>query len=104
MASLHLYGKLTSTLYSAYKDDVRPVSEITPNLVIKEMDENEGTTQYTRFVLKESIHSRMTIGDKVHDLRSLGVNVFDTRGQIWMNPREGAEINILLQVNSKGTR
>ena len=62
------------------------------------MDQNEGTTRYTKFVLKESIHSRMTVGGKVHDLRSLGVNVFDTRGQIWMSPREGAEINMLIQV------
>lgn len=62
------------------------------------MDENEGTTKYTCFPLKESVFSKMVVGNKVHDLRSLGIKIFDTRGQIWMNNREGTEISMLLQV------
>lgn len=77
---------------------MKTVKEISDELVIKEMNENEGTTRYTCFALKESILSKMVVGNKVHDLRSIGINVFDTRGQIWMNPREKAEISMLIQV------
>ena len=62
-------------------------------------EENEGTTKYSQFVLKEAMISKMTVGTKLFQIRNMGVNIYDTRGQIWLNSKEEAEMNALVQVS-----
>ena len=41
----------------------------------------------------------MKKNNKVHILKSLGINLYDTRGQIKLNKREDIEMQILLEVS-----
>lgn len=75
-----------------------PVDKISADLVIKDTHENEGTTQFSCFKLREGVKSSMTIAGKQYVQGTLGLNLFDTRGQITMNTREESEINALIQV------
>ena len=44
----------------------------------------------------------MTINGKTFIQGTLGISLFDTRGQITMSKKEGAEIDYLMQVRSLG--
>ena len=91
-------GKLKRTLFRAYTTQLKSIKD----LIIKGTEENEGTTKYSRFVLKESMTSKMTVGTKLFEIRNMGVNIYDTRGQIWLNEKEEAELDALVQVGLKG--
>ena len=43
--------------------------------------------------------SKMTVGTKLFQIRNMGVNIYDTRGPIWLNSKEEAEMNALVQVS-----
>ena len=98
MGNRLLSGKLNRTLFRAYTTQLKSIK----NLVIKGTEENEGTTKYSRFVLKEPMKSRMVVGTKLFEVRNMGVNIYDTRGQIWLNEKEEAEVDALVQVSLKG--
>lgn len=75
-----------------------PLQKISPDLVIKDALENEGTTHFSCFRLQEGVKSAMTLAGKQYVQGTLGLNLFDTRGQITMNTREESEMRALLQV------
>ena len=77
---------------------IAPVDEISPDLVVKSTLENEGTTKYSCFKLKEGFQSLMQVGLHTYKHGVLGVHLFDTRGQIRLNKNEEAEIDIMLEV------
>jgi len=78
------------------------VNEIDPELIIKNSLENEGTTKYSCFKLKEGFQSYMQVGLRVYKQGSLGVHLYDTRGQIRLSKNEEAEIDVMLEVHSIG--
>lgn len=86
------------TIFNAYDNKNNKIKNINENLIIKKLDENEGTTKFTQFELKKGIKSKMEINGKEHILRSLGVIIYDTRGQIRLNKKEKSEIDILIEV------
>ena len=75
-----------------------PLEKISTELVVKNTLENEGTTKFSCFKLREGVKSSMTIAGKQYVQGTLGISLFDTRGQITMNKREEAEYSALLQV------
>ena len=90
------------TIFNAYDDKDNKVKNVSDNLIVKQLDENEGTTKFSQFELKKGIKSKMEINGKEHILRSLGVVIYDTRGQIRLNKKEKSEIDVLIEVISKG--
>lgn len=75
-----------------------PLDKISADLVIKDTLENEGTTKFSCFRLREGVKSSMTIAGKQYVQGTLGLNLFDTRGHITMNSREESEMKALIQV------
>lgn len=78
-------SSLLRTFYRAYHNTKALPDEIHHKLVVKGTSHNEGTTLYTTVVIKNE--SATENGIKVHD----------TRGQIWMDVKEKAQADLILQ-------
>lgn len=76
-----------------------PLEKISSELVVKNTLENEGTTKFSCFKLREGVKSSMMIAGKQYIQGTLGISLYDTRGQITMNKREEAEYSALLEVS-----
>lgn len=74
------------------------MDKISTELVVKDSLENEGTTKFSCFKLKEGVKSTMKINGKTLVQGTLGISLFDTRGQIMMNQQEETQIDYLMQV------
>ena len=78
-------SSLLRTFYRAFNNTEELPDEIHHKLVVKGTSQNEGTTLYTTVVIKPE--SATDSGIKVHD----------TRGQIWMDVKEKAQADLILQ-------
>ena len=74
------------------------MDKISTELVVKDSLENEGTTKFSCFKLKEGVKSTMKINGKTLVQGTLGISLFDTRGQIMMNQKEETQMDYLMQV------
>lgn len=77
-------SSLIRTFFRALHNTSELPGEIRHKVVVKGTSRNEGTTLYTTVTLKEP-------GD------TAGIKVHDTRGQIWMDSREQAQAELVLQ-------
>ena len=98
LESLRLFGKFNSSLFNAYNDSLVSIDKISNDLIVKASLENEGTTKFSQFHLKKGVKSSMTINGKSYAQGTLGISLFDTRGQIKMSKKEETEINYLIEV------
>lgn len=92
-------SSLIRSLFNAVNDAWVPLEKISSEIVVKGAQENEGTTKFSCFRLREGVKSSMTIAGKQYVQGTLGINLFDTRGQITMNRREESEMKALMQVS-----
>lgn len=78
-------SSLLRTFYRAYHNTHDMPDEIHHKLIVKGTSQNEGTTLYTTVVIKPESQ-----GDS-------GIKIHDTRGQIWMDTKEKAQADLILQ-------
>ena len=93
-----MFGILNRTLFNAFQDSTKLNDKVLPELIIKNTLENEGTTKFSCFHLKEPLLSRLEVSGKEYVTGNMGIFIYDTRGQIRMNLNEGAEIDAMLAV------
>lgn len=78
-------SSLLRTFYRSFHNTKDLPDEIHHKLVVKGTTHNEGTTLYTTVVIKPETSTEH------------GIKVHDTRGQIWMDVKEKAQADLLLQ-------
>ena len=92
-------SSLIRTFYhSLYNTRVlRP--DISKAIVIKDEKQNEGTTLYSGLTLKPSeVRLQATPVGKIEYTTS-AILIHDTRGQLWMDEKERAQLDLILQVD-----
>ena len=72
--------------------------EVKQKLIIQSLDRNEGTTKYTKIVLKPSKKSLIDAGSRKIVIENSEIVLYDTRGQILMDEREVEQLNLMLNV------
>ena len=88
------------TVFSAYHDEFLEPKEISEELIVKDRKSNEGTTKYSIFTLVDFDRIVLKIGDREDERKTAGIRLFDTRGQIYLDNKEEAHIDLMLQVIS----
>ncbi|OMJ79625.1 hypothetical protein SteCoe_20298 [Stentor coeruleus] len=78
-------SSLLRTFYRSFHNTRELPDEIHHKLVVKGTSHNEGTTLYTTVVIKPENGTEN------------GIKVHDTRGQIWMDIKEKAQADLMLQ-------
>ena len=77
-------SSLIKSFYHALHSSTQLPSEVRHKIVVKGTAQNEGTTLFSTVTLKE-------------ESEVSGIKVHDTRGQIWMDPREQAQAELIIQ-------
>jgi hypothetical protein len=97
-------SSLIRTFYhSLYNTRVLP-AEITKSIVVKAEKQNEGTTLYSGITLKPSeVRVQSTPVGKIEYTTS-AILLHDTRGQIWMDTKEMAQLDLIIQVRKASVR
>lgn len=86
------------SVFNAYHDEFLEPREISDELIVKDRRANEGTTKFSIFTLIEHEHLVLRVGDRTEERRTAGIRLFDTRGQIYLDTREEAHIDLMLKV------
>lgn len=86
------------TVFNAYHDEFLEPREISEELVVKDRKSNEGTTKFSIFTLVEYVRNVIKVGERVEERKTAGIRLFDTRGQIYLDNREEAHIDLMLKV------
>jgi energy-coupling factor transporter ATP-binding protein EcfA2 len=79
-------SSLIRTMYRALHNSPNLPGEIKHKVVVKGTARNEGTTLFSTVVMKEE-NSAMSLS---------GIKVHDTRGQIWMDDKEQAQVDLVM--------
>jgi energy-coupling factor transporter ATP-binding protein EcfA2 len=85
-------SSLIRTFYLALHNISQLPSDVSQKIVVKGTDRNEGTTRFSSIVLKPESQERPEKGERP----TSGVLVHDTRGQIWMDSKEAAQLGMVL--------
>ena len=91
-------SSLVKTLFNAFKNEYLEPKDISEELVIKNKKGNEGTTKYSVFTLKEYISHVMVVQGKKAVRKNAGIRLMDTRGQIYLDDKEEAHIDLMMSV------
>ena len=86
------------TVFSAYRDSYQNSGDVSENLVIQGTKANEGTTRFSWFQLREFQKNVMEVGKRKIVRKNAGIRLFDTRGQIFLDQKENAHIDLMLTV------
>ena len=87
------------TVFNAYKDEFFEPEEISDQLVVKDTKSNEGTTKFSIFTLIDFEKIVLKIGKRQEERKTAGIRMFDTRGQIYLDKKEEAHIDLMLKVD-----
>ena len=80
-------SSLIQTFYRALHDKDITNQDLKNQIVVKDKDKNEGTTQYTGVVIKNrEVIGLDPLNKKIKS--SSSIQIHDTRGQIWMDDKE----------------
>lgn len=91
-------SSLIRTFYQALYSMRTLSPEIDKAIVVKGEKHNEGTTHYAGVHLKEEmVRAIDTPMGKVEE-RTSAIVIHDTRGQIWMDGKELAQLDLIIQV------
>jgi hypothetical protein len=91
-------SSLVKTLFNAFKNEYLEPKDISNELIIKSKKGNEGTTKYSIFTLKEYISHVMMIQGRKAVRKNAGIRLMDTRGQIYLDQREFAHMDLMISV------
>ena len=83
---------LIKTFYRALHERCSFPPRIEQELSIKDRHSNEGTTRFTKVVVQPDLE-----GPTGEESKASQIVLHDTRGQIWMDEREQAQLNLIMQ-------
>lgn len=92
-------SSLVKTLFNAFKNEYLTPKDISNELIIQNKKSNEGTTKYSIFTLKEYISHVMMIQGRKAVRKNAGIRLMDTRGQIYLDQKEFAHMDLMISVN-----
>jgi hypothetical protein len=92
------------TFYQSLHNICSLPEDLKQKLIIQSLDRNEGTTKYTKIVLKPSKKSLIDAGSRKIVIENSEIVLYDTRGQILMDEREVEQLNLMLNVKTKKKR
>lgn len=87
------------TVFNAYHDEFLEPKEISQELIVKDRKSNEGTTKFSIFTLVDFVRNVIKVGDRTEERKTAGIRLFDTRGQIYLDNKEEAHIDLMLKVD-----
>lgn len=91
-------SSLIRTFFIALARDFKASADLLKrHLVIRKLSQNEGTEKFTCLPLKPSQMSTVQSGRQEYRYKTLGVNLFDTRGQILMNEKEKKQLSMVIE-------
>lgn len=91
-------SSVVRTAYSALHGVFYPPEEYLNKLVIKAVYNNEGTTKFTKVEVKKAEQNILKAAGKTFEYKNPGINMFDTRGQIFYNEKEKEALNLMMDV------
>ena len=94
---------LIKTFYRALHQKQKLPAQFAESLTVKSKDRNEGTTEFTKVVIKPEFDPD-SLNEQKEKKKPKGedeeaehqIVIHDTRGQIWMDEREMAQLNIVI--------
>lgn len=107
-ANLMLFGpagsgksSLIRSFYRALHASDKIPKEVRTKVKVNEVDRNEGTTLFTSVLVKAEQTTRMNHLTNREEPGSSAIRAHDSRGQIWMDSREQAQMDLLIQGHVK---
>mmetsp|Transcript_24027 Transcript_24027/g.42682 ORF Transcript_24027/g.42682 Transcript_24027/m.42682 type:complete len:341 (-) Transcript_24027:729-1751(-) len=107
-ANLMLFGpagsgksSLIRSFYRALHASDKIPKEVRTKVRVNDVDRNEGTTLFTSVLVKAEQTARMNHLTSRQEPGSSAIRAHDSRGQIWMDSREQAQLDLLIQGHVK---
>ena len=89
-------SSLIQTFYRALHNKQILSEEIQNQVIVKDKNKNEGTTQYTGVVIKN--REVLSLDEQTQQIiSSSSIQVHDTRGQIWMDDKELGQLELIIK-------
>jgi energy-coupling factor transporter ATP-binding protein EcfA2 len=94
-------SSLIRSFYRALHASEAIPKEVRTKVVVQGVDKNEGTTLFTSVLVKAEQPARMNHFTMKEEPGSSAIRAHDSRGQIWMDSREQAQLDLLIQGHVK---